>query len=469
MDVKFFEQVNRNIDNAAPYLKAKPGLLKQIKQCNAIIHVTFPLERDNGEIEVINAWRAQHSYHRMPCKGGIRFSQHVNEDEVMALAALMSYKCAIVDVPFGGGKGGVKINRREYSEKELEHITRRFTHEMAQKNFIGPGIDVPAPDYGTGAQEMAWIVDTYNAIGPHDINTSACVTGKPVSLGGIRGRVEATGRGVFFGVREACRFAEDMAELGLSQGLVGKRVAVQGLGNVGYHSAKFLQEAGAIIVGVGEYHGAIYNAKGIDVEALHKHRLETGSVLNFPGAEELADRQDILLVDCDILIPAALENQITMDNAPKVKAKIVAEAANGPVTSDASNFLKGKGVMVLPDMWLNAGGVTVSYFEWLKNLAHVRFGRLEKRYGSSVNTRLLNIISETTGKKIDEKLYEDLTAGVNEIDLVNSGLEETMILAYHQIREIKKRHNDEIDLRTAAFVLALEKITISYQERGVFP
>lgn len=469
MNVKFFEQVNRNIDEAAPYLKAKHGLLNQIKQCNAIIHVTYPLERDNGDIEVINAWRAQHSYHRLPCKGGIRFSQHVNEDEVMALAALMSYKCAIVDVPFGGGKGGVKINRRDYSEGELERITRRYAHEMAKKNFIGPAIDVPAPDYGTGAQEMAWIVDTYNAIGPHDINTNACVTGKPVSLGGIRGRVEATGRGVFFGVREACSFAEDMKELGLTKGIEGKRIAIQGLGNVGYHSAKFLQEAGAIIVGVGEYNGAIYSEKGIDVQALHQHRKETGSVLNFPGVRELSDRQEILVADCDILIPAALENQITMDNVANVKAKIVAEAANGPVTSEASKFLKEKGVMVLPDMWLNAGGVTVSYFEWLKNLAHVRFGRLEKRYGGSINTKLLNLISKSTGKDIDQKLYDELTDGVNEIDLVNSGLEETMILAYHQIREIRKRHQDEIDLRAAAFVLALEKITHSYKERGVFP
>ena len=469
MDIKFFDQVNRNIDKAAPFLDAKRGLIDQVKQCNAIIHITFPLMRDSGEIEVVNAWRAQHSYHRMPCKGGIRFSQHVNEDEVMALAALMSYKCALVDVPFGGGKGGVQINRREYTTTELERITRRFTHELYQKNFIGPGIDVPAPDYGTGAQEMAWIVDTYNAIGPHELNALGCVTGKPVSQGGIRGRVEATGRGVFYGIREVCGNEEDMKLLGLSKGLEGKRVAVQGLGNVGYHSAKFLRESKAIIVGVGEYNGALYNSNGIDIEALDAFRKETGSVVGFPGAEMLADRQLILEVPCDILIPAALENQITKENSPRVQAKIVAEAANGPVTAAASTMLAERGVLVLPDMWLNAGGVTVSYFEWLKNLAHVRFGRLEKRYEAATNTKFLRLIENLTGKRVDPSMFETLATGVNEIDLVNSGLEETMILAYNQIRDIYKKHDGQMDLRTAAFVVALDKICMAYQQRGVFP
>lgn len=469
MDIQFFAQVNRNIDKAAPFLETSPGLIDQVKQCNAIIRITFPLVRDNGDIEVINAWRAQHSYHRMPCKGGIRFSNHVNEDEVMALAALMSYKCALVDVPFGGGKGGVKINRREYSQTELERITRRFTYELYQKNFIGPGIDVPAPDYGTGAQEMAWIVDTYNAVGPHELNALGCVTGKPVSQGGIRGRVEATGRGVFYGIREVCSIAEDMEKIGLTPGLEGKKIAVQGLGNVGFHSAKFLQESGAIIVGVGEYNGAIYNENGIDVIALDAFRRETGSVVGFPGAKLLDDRQLILEVACDILIPAALENQITKENAPRVKAKIIAEAANGPVTATASSMLAERGVMVLPDMWLNAGGVTVSYFEWLKNLAHVRFGRLEKRYEAATNTKFLKLIENLTGKAVSQSMFDELTLGVDEIDLVNSGLEETMILAYHQIRDIYKKHEGKMDLRTAAFVVSLEKICLAYEERGVFP
>lgn len=469
MEINFFDQVNRNIDKAAPFLNIKKGLIDQIKACNAIIRISFPLERDNGDIEVVNAWRAQHSYHRMPCKGGIRFSQHVNENEVMALAALMSYKCALVDVPFGGGKGGVKISSRDYSERELERITRRFTHELYQKNFIGPGIDVPAPDYGTGAREMGWIVDTYNAIGPHELNASGCVTGKPVQLGGIRGRVEATGRGVFYGIREVCNYADDMTQLGLTPGLEGKRIAVQGLGNVGYHSVKFLQEAGAIIVGVGEYDGAIYSENGIDISALSKHREETGSITNFPGTQALADRQLILEVACDILIPAALENQITKENAPRVKAKIIAEAANGPVTADASAMLAEKGVFILPDMWLNAGGVTVSYFEWLKNLAHVRFGRLEKRYEAANNTKILKVMEELTGTPIATSVYEALTNGMNEIDLVNSGLEETMINAYGEIREIYKRHEDKMDLRTAAFVVALKKICAAYDMRGVFP
>lgn len=398
--IKFFEQVNRNFDIAAAYTKYPDGLLRQIKICNSVYHITFPLKRDDGSIAVIEGWRAEHSQHTLPVKGGIRYAQQVNEDEVMALAALMTYKCAIVDLPFGGAKGGIKISTRDFSTDELERITRRYTFELIKKNFIGPGIDVPAPDYGTGPREMAWMADTYNSMTEGQLDAFACVTGKPLHQGGVRGRTEATGKGVAFGIREACMLAGDMKRLGLSPGLEGKRVVVQGLGNVGYYAAKFLQDDGAIIVGLAEYEGAIYNPKGLDVDMVMRHRKETNSILNFNGAKNLAHNAEALELDCDILVPAALENQITMDNAGRIKAKLIAEAANGPVTSEASEALLSTGKMILPDMFLNAGGVTVSYFEWLKNLSHVRFGRMSKRFEENVNKKILDAIESLTGKKI---------------------------------------------------------------------
>ncbi|NOX38138.1 MAG: Glu/Leu/Phe/Val dehydrogenase [Calditrichaeota bacterium] len=468
-NLKFFEQVNRNFDRAARLTDYPKGLLDQIKICNSVYHMTFPLKRDDGSIETIQAWRAEHSHHKLPTKGGIRYAANVNEDEVMALAALMTYKCAIVDVPFGGAKGGVQIAKWKYSQSELERLTRRFTFELIKKNFIGPAVDVPAPDYGTGPQEMAWIVDTYMAMASNELDALGCVTGKPITQGGVRGRKEATGRGVFFGIREACSIKEDMQKLGLSPGLDGKRVVVQGLGNVGYHAAKFLQEGGAIIVGLAEYEGAIYNPKGLDVDQVMAHRKETGSILNFPGAQNLENTIEALELPCDILVPAALENQITTENAPRIQAKIIGEAANGPVTAEASEILQQKGVMIIPDMYLNAGGVTVSYFEWLKNLSHVRFGRMGKRFEKKVNTQILELVEQLTGKKIPEDIFESIATGADEEDLVNSGLEETMINAYHEIREIRRQHKDEIDLRTAAFLDAIHKVARSYFELGIFP
>ncbi len=467
--IRFFEQVNKNFDVAARYTKHPTGLLEQIKICNSVYHMTFPLKRDDGKIEVVHAWRAEHSQHKLPVKGGIRYAPSVNEDEVMALAALMTYKCAIVDVPFGGAKGGVRIDVRNYSTEELERITRRLTFELVRKNFIGPGVDVPAPDYATGPREMAWIADTYNALTGGQLDGLGCVTGKPVGQGGVRGRTEATGKGVYFGVREVCSIPEDMQELGLTPGLEGKTVVVQGLGNVGYHAAKFLQEGGAVVIGIAEYEGAIYHPKGLDVEAVFQHRKENKSILNYPGAKNLANNAEALELPCDILVPAALENQITMKNAGNIKAKIIAEAANGPITADAAQTLQEKGVRIIPDMYLNAGGVTVSYFEWLKNLSHVRFGRMSKRFEEDVNKKMIKAIEELTGKSIPRSLAEAIAHGPSELDLVNSGLEETMISAYHEIREIRKRHNDEISLRTAAFIDAINKVAVSYLELGIFP
>jgi glutamate dehydrogenase (NAD(P)+) len=464
----FFGDVLDYFNKASQYTKYPAGLLDQIKDCNSVYEMKFPV-RIKNKIKVITAYRVEHSQHKLPVKGGIRYSLSVNQDEVMALAALMTYKCAVVNVPFGGAKGGVCIDPKEYDEVELEHITRRYTSELIKKNFIGPGIDVPAPDYGTGAREMAWVADTYAAFNSGSIDAQGCVTGKPISQGGIRGRTAATGRGVYFGVREALNNEKDLKKLGLTAGVDGKRVVVQGLGNVGYHAAKFFFEAGAKIVGIAEYEGSIYDPKGIDIEKLMKHRKEIGSILNFPGSKNLKGRGDALELECDVLIPAALENQINSGNADNIKAKIVAEAANGPVTPEAEKVLLKKNILIIPDLFLNAGGVTVSYFEWLKNLSHVRFGRMGKRYDELIYKTLVNSIESAIGKKLDDSSKKIITHGADEEDLVNSGLEETMVSAYNEINEIWKSNKKIPDLRTAAFVTSINKIADSYYALGIFP
>ena len=466
----FLSSVSRNFDKAAALTDLPKGLLAQIKACNSVYQMRFPVKIGN-EYKVIEAYRVQHSHHRLPTKGGIRYSQKVNQEEVMALASLMTYKCALVDVPFGGAKGGVKISPREYNDHQLQAITRRYTTELIRKNFIGPGTDVPAPDYGTGAKEMAWILDTYLTFkGGSELDAAGCVTGKPVNLYGIRGRTEATGRGVFYALKEAVSYADDMKEIGLTTGLEGKTMAIQGLGNVGYHTGKISQEEGGVkIISLAEYEGAIYCEDGLDIDKVVKHRKKTGSILNFPGAKNMKSRKDVLTVKCDILVPAALEGQIKKSNAKQVKAKIIVEAANGPVTADAEEILLKKGIMIIPDMYANAGGVTVSYFEWLKNLSHMRFGRMEKRFNHNQMVNLVNKVEKMTGKVIGAKEKDFLTKGADEIDLVRSGLEETMIMAYQGIRSIKKRRKKVTDLRTAAFISALNKISSDYITLGVFP
>ena len=468
-EYSFFQSVERSFDKASKFTSWEQGILEQIKACNSIYSMRFPVKMDDGHIEVIEAYRVQHSQHKSPCKGGIRFSMAVNQDEVMALAALMTYKCAIVNVPFGGAKGGIKISPRSLSTYELEKITRRYTSELVKKNFIGPGIDVPAPDYGTGEREMAWIVDTYQSLKPGEIDAAGCVTGKPISLGGVRGRKEATGLGVFFGVREVCMMEDIMKKQGLTVGIENKKVVVQGLGNVGYHSAKFFRENGAIVVSIAEFEGAIFNEAGLNEEEVFQHRKKTGSILNFPGATNLKNSGDALELACDILIPAALENVIDKNNAARIKAKIIGEAANGPLTPEADDILAAKGVLVIPDMYLNAGGVTVSYFEWLKNLSHVRYGRLEKRFTENANINILNQIEELTGKKVTESEKEIIAHGPDEIDLVHSGLEETMINATREIMDIWKANPSIPDMRTAAYVCAINKVGTSYAELGIFP
>ncbi len=466
---RFFSDLSRIFDCAAAFGDHPPGLLDQIKRCNAVFRFDFPVRQPDGAIHVVRAWRAEHSHHRLPLKGGIRYSAQVDEDEVMALAALMTFKCAIVDVPFGGAKGAVQIDAGAYNVDQLERITRRYTHELVRKNFIGPAVDVPAPDYGTSSREMAWIADTYTALRPDQIDALGCVTGKPVDLGGINGRTEATGRGLFYVLREACDRVDDMRRLGLGPGVSGKRIVVQGLGKVGYWAARLCREAGAVIVGIAEHDGAIANPDGLDLDAVQRHRTETGSILACPGAATLPDTRAGLELPCDVLIPAALEHQITAENAPRIQARIVLEGANGPTTPEADAILDDKGVLVIPDIYANAGGVIVSYFEWLKNLSHIRFGRIEKRHQESTYSRLLSTIESATGERLSPGERAAVIRGPDELTVVNSGLEEIMAVAYREIRETLERRPDMGSQRIAAMANAIEKVARSYLSLGVFP
>ena len=459
----FRENVDKMFDRAAATLDLPLGLAEQIRTCNAVYQVKFGV-KIRGEYKVFSGWRAVHSEHRLPVKGGIRYADFANQEEVEALAALMSYKCAIVDVPYGGSKGALRLRPKNYTEEELEHITRRFTQELAKRSLISPGLNVPAPDMGTGAREMAWMADEYRQINPSDINGFGCVTGKPVEMGGIHGRTEATGRGVQYGLQEFFRHPEDVKRANMEGGLEGKTMIVQGLGNVGFHAAKFLsEEDGVKVTAIIERDGAIINDSGLDIEAVHHHRMENGGVKGFPGSEYVEDGHSVLEKECDILLPAALESQITRKNADRIKTNLIAEAANGPVTFGADQILREKGVVIIPDAYLNAGGVTVSYFEWIKNLSHIRFGRMERRYEEAQSRGLVAAIEEATGKTLSDITKKKLIAGPDEIDLVRSGLDDTMRGAYNRIRDIYLERDKVVDLRTAAFVLAIEHIADCYQ------
>ncbi len=464
----FFESVEESFDRAAQFTSWDSGILEQIKACNSVYRMRFPVKIAN-EVQVIEAYRVQHSHHKLPCKGGIRFSHKVDQDEVMALAALMTYKCAIVNVPFGGAKGGIRITPRNYTPYQLEKITRRYTSELVKKNFIGPGVDVPAPDYGTSAREMSWILDTYQSLRPGEIDGLGCVTGKPVSQGGVRGRTEATGLGVFYGLQEICNDKTTMNKLGMETGVEGKEVIIQGLGNVGYNAAKCFYEAGAKVICLIEYDGAIYNHKGLNPTEVQKFREAHGTIVGYPGSKTLHQRSEGLEIACDILIPAALEKVIDAENASRIKTKIIGEAANGPVTPEADAILAEKGVLIVPDMFLNAGGVTVSYFEWLKNLSHVRYGRMEKRFSENMHHHILGQIEELTGKKVSEEERKFIVHGADEVDLVYSGLEGTMIQAANEIREIWFGTKGITDMRTAAYVCAINKVGEAYAQLGIFP
>ncbi len=468
-DLNLNNIVSAQFDRAAALTDFDPGLLAQIKVCNNIYTFHFPVEVD-GKLQIFQGWRAEHSHHRKPLKGGIRYAPNVDENEVMALAALMTFKCALVNVPFGGSKGAVRVDPWRVSDKTKEAITRRFTYELAHKNFIGPGVNVPAPDMGTGEKEMAWITDTYQAVASDPLNSFACVTGKPVSQGGIAGRTEATGRGVYYGLREACNDPRLMDKVGLPLGLADKRVVVQGFGNVGYHAARIMQrEGGAKIIAVGEYNGTIVDENGIDIDALHEHRVKTGYIQGFPGCTDLEEPAACLELECDVLVPAALENQITLANASQVKAKIVGEAANGPTTPGAEQILNDSGVVIVPDIYLNAGGVTVSYFEWTKNISHMRFGRMSKRFDAGREQRYLELIEAATGVKLSDEKRELLGLGADEVDLVRSGLENTMTDAYQEIMAAMEADDRIKDLRTAAYIVSIKKVATTYISMGIFP
>ncbi|AXT26532.1 Glu/Leu/Phe/Val dehydrogenase [Ruegeria sp. AD91A] len=468
----FRESVDLMFNRAAALMELPPGLEQKIRVCNATYTVRFGV-RLRGEIHTFTGYRSVHSEHMEPVKGGIRYATAVNQDEVEALAALMTYKCALVETPFGGSKGGLCIDPRKYEEHELEQITRRFAYELAKRDLINPSQNVPAPDMGTGEREMAWMADQYARMNTTDINARACVTGKPLNAGGIAGRVEATGRGIQYALREFFRHPEDIQKAGLSGKLDGKRVVVQGLGNVGYHAAKFLsEEDGSRVVGIIEWDGALYNPDGIDVEAVRQWIVKHGGVKDYPDATHSAEGASVLEAECDILIPAALEAVINLSNADRIKAPLIIEAANGPVTAGADEVLRKKGTIIIPDMYANAGGVTVSYFEWVKNLSHIRFGRMQRRQEEA---RHELIVSEL--ERLDRYLGDawsmspDFKAkylkGADELELVRSGLDDTMRIAYQSMREVWHSRDDVEDLRTAAYIVAIDRVAKSYRAKGL--
>lgn len=465
--LSFRQNVDRMVDRAVATMDVDPGVVSALKACNAVLQVNFPVEI-RGRIEMFTGWRAVHSTHRLPAKGGIRYAPIVDQDEIEALAALMTYKCAIVDVPFGGSKGGLQIDPNLYTREEMQRITRRFALELARKGFLNPATDVPAPDFGTGQREMAWMADAYKSLYPEDINAIACVTGKPIHLGGIRGRTEATGRGVQFALREFFRHPRAVKDSSLGGGLEGKRAVIQGLGNVGYHAAKFLsEEDGVCVIAVIERDGVVINEAGLAIEDLRQYMVEHKSIRGYPKGTFSEDGPRALEMECDILVPAALEGQITASNADRIQARLIAEAANGPVTFEADEILNRRGVTILPDTFLNAGGVIVSYFEWIRNLSHIRFGRMQRRHEEMRGDRYAEALEALTGKEIPPSLRERIRRGADEMDLVRSGLDDSMRSALEEIIQVRWSNPKVRDYRTAAFVIAIEKIARCYLDLGI--
>ncbi|MBP0481396.1 Glu/Leu/Phe/Val family dehydrogenase [Sagittula salina] len=468
----FRDSVDLMYNRAVALMDLEPGLEEKIRVCNATYTVRFGV-RLRGRIMTFTGYRSVHSEHLEPVKGGVRFASTVDQDEVEALAALMTYKCALVEVPFGGSKGGLCIDPRQYDEHELEQITRRFAYELIRRDLISPALNVPAPDMGTSEREMAWIADQYARMHPTDINARACVTGKPQTFGGIQGRVEATGRGVQYALREFFRHAEDAQRAGLSGDLEGKTVVVQGLGNVGYHAAKFLsQEDGARIIGIVEHDGALFDPEGLNVEAVHDWLTKHGGVTGYHEANTVAEGAKVLEEACDILIPAATEGVITVDNAERINARLIIEAANGPVTAGADDILRRRGVLVIPDLFANAGGVSVSYFEWVKNLSHIRFGRMERRQEEARHrlvVKELERLDRAMGAawSLQPDFRDRYLRGADELELVRSGLDDTMRAAYQTMRELWQGREEVTDLRTAAYMVAIARIARTYTAKGI--
>lgn len=468
----FRESVDIMFNRAVRLMDLSPGLEEKIRVCNSTYTVRFGV-RLRGAIHTFTGYRSVHSEHMEPVKGGIRYAMGVNQDEVEALAALMTYKCALVETPFGGSKGGLRIDPRAWDEHELEQITRRFTYELAKRDLINPSQNVPAPDMGTGEREMAWMVDQYRRMNTTDINAAACVTGKPLNAGGIHGRVEATGRGVQYALREFFRHPDDVKAARLSGTLDGKRVIVQGLGNVGYHAAKFLsEEDGCKVVGVIERDGAVLNPGGLPIEFLRTHISATGGVRDFPRGTYVEEGAAALEEDCDILVPAAMESVINLGNAERIRAPLIIEAANGPVTSGADDILRRKGVVIIPDLYANAGGVTVSYFEWVKNLSHIRFGRMQRRQEEAQHALLVDemerlLLAAGVKKGLSDTFKAEYMRGAGELELVRSGLDDTMRTAYQSMREVWRGRKDVEDLRVAAYLVSIGRVAASYRSKGL--
>ena len=462
----FLNSTNKLFDQALSYTEISPDLATRIRVSNSTYTINFGVKL-RKEIHTFTGWRSVHSEHFEPAKGGIRYDINASQEEVEALAALMTYKCAIIEVPYGGSKGALKINPKEWTKSEIEKITRRFAQELIKRDLIHPAQNVPAPDVGTGAEEMAWIADEYRRIHPTDINALACVTGKPTQKGGLVGRSEATGRGVQYIIREFFRHEEDYLKAGFKGGLKDKKVVLQGLGNVGYHAAKFLQEEdGCRIVCVMEHNGAILNPDCLNIEKIKSHQSEHGSFEGCSEGKFEANTSEFLTMKCDILIPAAKENVIDKTIAQDIKAKLIVEAANGPITFEADGLLNERNVTIIPDIMANAGGVAVSYFEWIRNLRHIRFGRLEKRRNAFQFDTLISAIETMTGKEMPDKFKEQFIEGANEIDLVRSGLDDMMREAYQKVRQ-SMIENDIPNLRTAAYKVALDRIATSYDSIGL--
>ena len=462
----FLENVEMMVNDTIDCIKIDSNISKILKTCRSVIQLKFPV-KIKGEIKIFHGWRAVHSNHRLPVKGGLRYSTDVNQEEIEALASLMTFKCALVDVPFGGAKGGLLIDPKKYDEESLERITKKFARELIRRGYLSPARDVPAPDVGTSQREMGWILDAYKSSRPDDINHVACVTGKSVNHGGIKGRLEATGRGVCEALKEFFRHTDEVSKAKMdSPDLNDQKIIIQGLGNVGLHSAKSLFATGAKIIGIAEKDGAIFNKEGINIIELEEYKQDKNTILGFPNTKKINTSSDLLTYDCDILIPAALENVITLKNVDSIKAKIICEAANGPVSYRADRKLKDRGTVIIPDIYANAGGVTVSYFEWIRNISHIRMGRLHKRYEEDRGEVILKALEQISPNKLSQDITNKLVHGANEEDIIASGLEDTMRVSFQEMLEIKSAYNLD-DYRMAAYAIALKKIEKSYLELGI--